>query len=183
MVCVSSRCRCFVTVLMRTTIPARHPGAGRDPFAVLVRRPCLFPPASRAGVPPFFAWPKKGGPKKGHPGAALFVRPWTKSLFDSAGLADAPSLARRQVGAIHCAHPLGLIVRASPQHRGPIGALPARVAVRSEWCGCAWTRPWMAVTGASNAPLHDAAARSRAAEQAPNVQGQGWPTTSAGLPM
>ena len=29
-------------------------------------------------------------------------------------------MARRQVGAIHCAHPAGLIVRPSPQHRGPV---------------------------------------------------------------
>src|SRR5690348_6767985 len=83
------------------------------------RPPCLFSPASRAGEPPFFAWPKKGGPKKGHPGAALFVHPWTKSACGPAGLADAPSLARRQVGAIHCAHPAGLFVRPAPQHRGP----------------------------------------------------------------
>src|SRR5690348_1149242 len=83
------------------------------------RLPCLFSPACRAGEPPFFAWPKKGGPKKGHPGAAFFVPPWTKNPCEPAGLADAPSLARRQVGAILCAHPAGLIVRPAPQHRVP----------------------------------------------------------------
>ena len=31
-------------------------------------------------------------------------------------------MARRQVGAIPCAHPAGLIVRPSPQHRGPRSA-------------------------------------------------------------
>ena len=84
--------------------------------------PVFFSPASRAGEPPFFTWPKKGGPKKGHPGAAFFVHPWTKNAFGPAGLADAPSMARRQVGAIHCAHPTGLLVRSSPQHRGPRSA-------------------------------------------------------------
>ncbi|WIG56533.1 MAG: hypothetical protein OJF61_002321 [Rhodanobacteraceae bacterium] len=67
----------------------------------------------------FLCVAKEGGPKKGHPGAAPFVHPWTKGAIGPAGLADAPSLARRQVGAIPCAHPAGLLVRPSPQHRGP----------------------------------------------------------------
>ena len=53
---------------------------------------------------------KEKSPGERPPGAAFFVHPWTKNPCGPAGLADAPSLARRQVGAIPCAHPAGLIV-------------------------------------------------------------------------
>ena len=87
------------------------------------------------------AGPQGGGPdarskEKANPGAALFGPPWPKSPCGPAGLADAPSMARRPVGAIPCAHPAGLIVRPAPRHRGPICALPAR---GSHQIGCNWS--------------------------------------------
>ena len=140
---------------------------------------------------------EKSHQREGHPGAAPFVHPWTKSTLGPAWLADAPSLARRQVGAVPCAHPAGLIARSSPQHRGPVGAHPARSyaswaeqrEAQHRWPPVGLppdqvrgqpnlhARPWTAANEAKNAPLHDAEKRSRSREQGAHVRGHGWPSS------
>jgi len=61
-------------------------------------------------------------------------------------------MARRQVGAIHCAHPSGLLVRPSPQHRGPdsasMAAIMASLEARSGKTASPVTRAGSALNGA-----------------------------------
>ena len=76
--------------------------------------------------------------------------------------------------------PLGAAMLGEVQWRQDALRCPALHGLRL--CKIQRSRPWKAVTDAVSASLHDAAARSRKAEQAPHVRGHGWPS-SARLPV
>src|SRR6185437_16767829 len=123
---------CFSGALHRISLErgvvkvCRHSGAsralcGQKPESILMflrenRHPCLFSAPLPGARVTSLCLAKEKSPRESPPRCCVFVHPWTKNPIGPAGLADAPSMARRRVGAIPCAHPAGLIVRPSPQH-------------------------------------------------------------------
>jgi len=79
---------------------------------------------------------------------------------------------------VELAHILCAILRTGPSSarrvRGaPTCALPARSDVEASCLTLLRARSWMADNEAANAPLHDAAARSRSREQGAHVRAHG----------
>jgi hypothetical protein len=81
-------------------------------------------------------------------------------------------MARRQVGAIHCAHPSGLIVRSSPQHRGPSSASMTAIVASLEARSSKGLRPSRAQEARKGGPSNTASGRRKSPKDGPQDAGQ-----------
>ena len=88
------------------------------------------------GLPdlPFFAWPKKGRPKKGHPSSAPFAHPCAQGSRESVGVRGqaVPGLSRTSAASLR--PPLRADPRPPAAPQGPReerGLLPAEAAARA----------------------------------------------------